>query len=85
MTFSVDTFLRTFLSPPKGSSAQEIYAKLRHHIDVANNPAQYSSDTSVLALRTKRRNARQSLRRMVLKHPEIAEQFMRDLKNEAVQ
>ncbi|HKV92332.1 MAG TPA: hypothetical protein VJW20_07270 [Candidatus Angelobacter sp.] len=85
MTFSIDRFLQTFLRPPSGTSPQDIYAKIRHHIDVANNPAQYSSDTSVLALRVKRRNARQAVRRLVLKHPEIAEQLMRDLKNGSAQ
>jgi hypothetical protein len=85
MTFSVDTFLRAFLSPPSGSTPQDIINKIRHYIDVANNPAQYSSDTSIPALRAKRRNARQSLRRLVLKHPEIAAQIMHEQKAEASQ
>jgi hypothetical protein len=77
MAFSIDTFLQTFLHPPTGTSPQDILAKLRHHIDVANNPAQYSTDTSVPALRAKRRNARQALRRLAKNHPLLAEQLMR--------
>jgi hypothetical protein len=83
MTFSVDTFLRTFLSPPKGTSPQDIAAKIRHYIDVANNPAQYSDDHTTFALRAKRRSARQCLRRLVQKHPQIAAQLMREPKEVA--
>lgn len=80
MTFSVDTFLRTFLSVPKGKSPEDIAAKIRHYVDVANNPSQYSDDPSTFALRAKRRSARQSLRRLVQKHPQIAAQLMRESK-----
>jgi hypothetical protein len=85
MTFSVDSFLAAFLSPPSGSTPQDIISKIRHQIDVVNHPEEHSSDTSIPALRAKRRNARQSLRRLVLKHPEIAAQIMREHKAEASQ
>lgn len=85
MTFSIDSFFQTFLRPPTGTSPQDITAKILHHIDVANNPAQYSSDHSTPALRAKRRSARQSLRRLALKHQEIAAKLMREFKGKVSQ
>lgn len=82
-SFSLNTFLQAFLKPPTGTSPEDIAAKLRHYIDVANNPSQYSDDHSTFALRAKRRNARQSLRRLVQKHPQIAAQLMREYKKAA--
>jgi hypothetical protein len=78
MTFSLDSFFQTFLRPPTGTSPQDITAKILHFIDVANNPAQYSDDHSTHALRAKRRSARQSLRRLALKHQALAAQLMQE-------
>jgi hypothetical protein len=79
-SFSLDTFLQAFLKPPTGTSPEDIVARLRHYIDVANNPSQYSDDHSTDALRAKRRSARQNLRRIALKYPHIAAQLLREYK-----
>jgi hypothetical protein len=78
VTFTLDSFFQTFLRPPTGSSPQDITAKILHFIDVANNPAQYSEDHSTLALRAKRRSAKQSLRRLALKHQDLAAKLMQE-------
>jgi hypothetical protein len=78
MTFSLDSFFKTFLRPPTGTSPQDITAKILHFIDVVNNPAKYSDDNSTHALRAKRRSAKQSLRRLALKHQELAAKLMQE-------
>ena len=78
MIFSLDSFFQTFLRPPTGKSPQDISAKILHYIDVVNNPEQYSEDHSTPALRAKRRSARQSLRRLALKHQALAAKLMHE-------
>ena len=80
MTAPIDRFFQTFVRPPTGKSPEDILAKLRHYIDVANDPSTYATDKSAFAVRAKRRNARQAIRRLVQRHPEIAAQMMRETK-----
>lgn len=81
---SVDTFLETFLEPPPGKSPQQIKARLLHWIELANHPERFSVDKSAIALAKKRRSARQSLKRLAERHPEIAAALLRERKPGAV-
>lgn len=83
MTVSVDTFVQTFVGPPKGNSPEQIAERIRHWVDVCNHPERYCQDASPYAISAKRRTARQNLRRMTRKHPHVAEQIM--LESEANQ
>jgi hypothetical protein len=81
---SLDSFFQTFLRPLNGTSPQDLLSKAHHLVSVVNDPAQFSTDTNPFAIRAVRRNARQSLRRLILKHPELIPQ-MTAAKNEASQ
>jgi hypothetical protein len=72
-------FLSQFLTTPKGNSPQDIEARIRHWIDVYNDPAQYTEDKSPYAVAAKRKAARQSLRRLLERHSAIGEQIMREV------
>jgi hypothetical protein len=81
---TLDSFFQKFIRPLTGTSPQDLLSKAHHLIDVVNDPAQYAVDTSPFALRAARRSARQSLRRLMLKRPEVLKQIMA-AKNEAAQ
>jgi len=72
----IEQFFDIFVRPPHGKSPDAILAKLRHHIDVANHADQYVSDKSTFAIRAKRRNALQAIRRLVQRHPALAAQMI---------
>lgn len=82
---SVQDFLNTFLKPPKGDSPKDIAQRIRHWIDVANNPEQYVQDQHPLVVATRRKSARQNLRKLIERHPHIAEQIMHETQLEAQQ
>lgn len=68
---NVDLFLSEFLAPPKGTSQQDLLEKARHWIAVIQFPAQHFPNANEFELRVRRRNARQGLRRLLAKHPEL--------------
>ena len=75
----VREFAAKFVKPPKGDSPEQIEGRIRHWVDVANHPEAFvKGDTSRFAISAKRRSARQSLRRLLHKHPEVAEAMMRE-------
>ena len=78
MQQSTRVFLQTFLAPPEGKSPQDIKARLLHWIEVANSPEQFTGDPSAHTLAAKRRSARQNVKRLAERHPEIAAQLMHD-------
>ena len=74
---NLDEFIQTFLpSPPKGDSPANIATRIRHWIDVYNHPEKFTDDHSPYALRAKKRSARQNVRRLAEKHPDIAGRIM---------
>jgi hypothetical protein len=80
----VKEFADKFLKAPRGDSPEQIAARIRHWVDVANHPEAFvAGDTSPYAISAKRRSARQNLRRLLQKHPHIAEALLQD--SEAVQ
>ncbi len=79
MTIStLDSFCEKFLQPAKGDSPEQIANRIRHWIEVCNRAEEFCQDSSPYALSAKRRSARQNLRRLVKKHPLIAEQIRRE-------
>jgi len=75
---SVDSFLKAFLAPPPGDSPQDIKARLLHWIAVANEPHKFLTENNPHSVAAKRRSARQNLRRLAQRHPEIADQLMKE-------
>ena len=79
MSTQLDGFMERYLSAPQGSSPEQIVARIRHWIHVANHPEQFvNGDTSRYAISAKRRSARQNLRRLLKSYPAIAEQVMQE-------
>jgi hypothetical protein len=68
---NVDLFLSQFLTPPNGSSPQALFEKAKHWIAVVEFPKQHFPNADEFELRVRRRNARQVLRRLLAKHPEL--------------
>lgn len=85
MNHEVEQFFSKFLSSPKGNSPQDIEARVRHWIDAANHPEQYTQDKSPYAVAARRKSARQNLRKLLVRHPHIAGQIMRETNREAEQ
>jgi hypothetical protein len=76
---TVQSFMEAFLKPPKGNEPEQIAARIRHWTDVANDPASFvDGDKSRPAVSAKRRSALQNLRRVIERHPQSAEQMMRE-------
>jgi hypothetical protein len=65
---NVDVFLSQFPKPSKGGSPLE---KARHWIAAIQFPEQHFPNANEFELRVRRRNSRQSLRRLLVKHPEL--------------
>lgn len=74
---TIKEFTEKFLQIPKGDSPEQIEARIRHWVDVVNHPEAFvAEDTSPYAISAKRRSARQNLRRLLQKHPDVAEAIM---------
>jgi hypothetical protein len=79
MQTELEKFLQRYLQPPKGNSPEQVAARIRHWIRVANDPTSFvNGDTSSYAISAKRRTARQNIRRLLKNYPQVAEQVMRD-------
>jgi hypothetical protein len=83
---SLETFLQTFIKPPHGASPDIIKAWMLHHTDVINR-ANLSQLIPAGRKRSahQRKMARQSLRRLILRYPHLANQLVLDSQNGAVQ
>jgi hypothetical protein len=76
---SVDAFLKAYLKPPKGNSPQKIRERFLHWVEVTNHPENFTSgDDNPAVLSKKRRSARQCLKRLALRHPDIVEQLLHE-------
>ena len=69
-----DLFLQKHLNPPPGKPAPDVTERILHWLAVANNPNIVAPATSAANIANVRRKARQNLRRLVLRHPEVAAQ-----------
>jgi len=67
----VDEFLSRHLKPAPGRSAQDVRDRILHWIEIANNPSIVSTNN----IAETRRKARQNIRRLVERHPEVANQI----------
>jgi len=74
-THDVDVFLIRHVRPAPGRTAEDAKDRILHWIEVANNPAAAipTADSKIIA--DVRRKARQNVRRLVKKHPDIAAQI----------
>jgi response regulator of citrate/malate metabolism len=79
----IDQFLKTFLSPPPGDTPKEIKERLLHWIAVTNEPQQFSNSEDAHAIAATRRSARQNLKRLAQRHPDIATDLMNERKQGA--
>lgn len=72
-------FADKFLKPQKGDSPEDITARIRHWVDVVNHPEAFvTGDKSPHAISAKRRSGRQNLRRLLKRHPDVAEAMMQE-------
>jgi hypothetical protein len=72
-------FTDMFLQPPKGNSPEQIAARIRHWVDVANAPEAFvAGDASPYAISAKRRSARQNLGRLLKRYPDVAKSIMQE-------
>jgi len=77
MQSAVEQFLTQFLTPPKGTSQATIAEKVKHWISICNHPEQVYPNADSFELRYHRRNARQNVRRLLSKHPELVQTVTR--------
>ena len=75
---NIQQFLDTFLIPPKGKSPQEIRDRFKHWAEVYAHPEQFTKDHNPHALAAKRKSARQCLRRLTERHPDIAKVLLEE-------
>jgi hypothetical protein len=73
--YEVDRFIAKHVHPTPGKSIQNVHSRLQHWIEVANNPPQFTSSLDAKDLSKVRSHARQNIRRLVLRHPNIAAQL----------
>lgn len=74
-TYTVTEFLNEFLFPPKGHAPVDIKAKIEHWLEVANHPELFVTDGNAYEAAYKRRLALNNLRRLIQRHPAIAQQI----------
>ena len=74
----VQQFIHTFTVPPSGRTPQTLRERFQHWIEVYAHPEQFTKDHSPHALAAKRKSARQCLRRLAERHPEVAAAFLRE-------
>ena len=67
----IEQFLEKYLTAPKGTSHHNFVEKIAHWISVCNHPEQFYPKADPFELRVRRRNARQNIRRLLNKHPEL--------------
>ncbi len=85
MPQEIDQFLNAFLVPPPGQSPQSIKDRCLHWIDVCNEPEKFTTEQNGHALAAKRRSARQCLRRLAERHPEIVAALMQEHQSQRAQ
>jgi hypothetical protein len=68
---NVSTFLDTFLSQPKGTSPQVLLQKARFWMSAIESPGHLYPTATEYELRCRVRQARQNLRRLLARHPEL--------------
>jgi hypothetical protein len=67
----IDQFIGQYIAKPKGSSPESLADNVCKWLAVANDPKQFHPNADEFELRYRRRNARQSVRRILGKHPEL--------------
>jgi hypothetical protein len=77
-TNPASAFVVKFFKSPKGNSSEQIKAKLRHWIEVGNSVEQMSPGYNRFEIAALRRNARENARKLATRHPQIAEELMRE-------
>ena len=70
MQDAIEKFLTDFLTP-QSTTQQPLIDRARHWLAVAKSPETYHPDADLFELAHRRRNARQNLRRLLNKHPEL--------------
>ncbi len=79
----VEVFLQKFLKTPKGTSPEVISQKIKYWLTVANNPERYFPDANTAELKYRViRNARQNVRRLARKHPNLLSELAREMEAE---
>lgn len=76
----VDLFLQKHLNPTPGRPAQDVKDRILHWIALAKNPTLVISEANAKSEANARRKARQNIRRLLLRHPEVAAQLDRELR-----
>jgi hypothetical protein len=85
MEHFVDRLLQTFLVPTSGRSPQSVRDRFKHWITVYSHPEKFTEDRSPHALAAKRKSARQCLKRLADRHPEVAAALMSEREQERLQ
>jgi hypothetical protein len=75
----VQKFIDQFLILPSGKSPAAIRDRFEHWREVHSHPEKYTEDQSPHALAAKRKSARQCLRRLAERHPDIAASLVREV------
>ena len=82
----VQQIIDTFLVPAPGRSTEAIKSRILDWIEKANNPSKFAPpNASAEGIAEIHRKARQNVRRLAAKHPEVAAEIMATVKPEDVQ
>ena len=71
MNVEINRFLSQFLTTPKGTSKQPVIDRARHWVAVLQSPAEFYPQADEYELRHRYRQAKQNLRRLLNRHPEL--------------
>lgn len=71
MQDTIQTFIEKFLIPTPGKSPQAIKDRILHWVEVANHPEKFTSTQDIHAIAAKRKNARQCVKDLAARHPDI--------------
>jgi hypothetical protein len=78
-TTNNEALLKGFLTKLPDRSPASIADRINHWADVANDPGQYTNgDISPYALKSRRKIALQSLKKLIARNPEIAAQALQE-------
>jgi len=82
----VQQLISKYLAPPPGKSFAKQKERIVHWLQVANNPSLYAPpNASAANVADLRRKARQNVRRLAEKYPEVAADVMKTVRPEDVQ
>ncbi|MBW4039208.1 MAG: hypothetical protein HIU91_10100 [Acidobacteria bacterium] len=82
----VQQIIDTFLAPAPRRSPETIKENIIHWMKIANSPSQHAAPSaSAEAVAYLRLKARQNVRRLAAKHPEVAAEIIATVKPEDVQ